>query len=117
MKYGDHLQGTVTSVDAKGRGVLIHTLENGETRRVLVPFTSPGDVVETTFRKRDQGEWIAALERVISPGPGREPAPCPHAGICGGCLWQHLNYDAQIQLKTQALEKAYTTVGLADVLE
>lgn len=117
MKYGDHLQGTITSVDAKGRGVLIHTLENGETRRVLVPFTSPGDVVETTFRKRDQGEWIAALERVISPGPGRESAPCPHAGICGGCLWQHLNYDAQIQLKTQALEKAYTAVGLADVLE
>lgn len=117
MKYGDHLQGTITSVDAKGRGVLIHRLENGEERRVIIPFTSPGDVVEATFRKRDQGEWIATLERVTSPGPGREPAPCPHAGVCGGCLWQHLNYPEQIKLKTHALEKAYQSVGLLDHLE
>ncbi len=117
MKYGDQLEGTIDALDEKGRGLFSVRLQNGETRRVVVPFTSPGDVVEATFRKRDQGHWIAALDRIVTPSPERRPAPCPHAGSCGGCLWQHLAYDAQLALKTQALITSYQAAGITRALD
>lgn len=45
MKFGDTLQGKISDVDEKGRGLFIHPLEQtpGETRTVVIPFTTPGD--------------------------------------------------------------------------
>lgn len=117
MKYGDRLEGAITGLDAKGRGTFAVSLQNSETRQVVVPFTSPGDVIEATFRKRDQGAWIADLDRIIEPSPERQPTPCPHAGSCGGCLWQHLRYDAQLALKTRALTTAYQAAGVTIPLD
>ncbi len=117
MKYGDRLEGTIDELDQKGRGTFSVTLQNGETRRVVVPFTSPGDQIEATFRKRDQGAWIATLDRIIEASPDRKSTPCPHAGTCGGCLWQHLSYDAQLTLKTKALKTSYEAAGINLPLE
>ncbi len=107
MKYGDILHGTITSVDQKGRGVFEYTIANGEVRRVAVPFTFPGDVIDATFVKRDAGMWIARLERVHEGASDRVEAPCPHANVCGGCLWQALSYEGQLKLKEGMLQKAY----------
>lgn len=112
MKFGDHLQGTITELDEKGRGIFVHVLEIEGERRVIVPFTSIGDTVEAVFVRRDKGSWVADLFRVLQPSPDRMTAPCPHAGVCGGCLWQHMDYDAQLRLKTSALTKAYLDAGI-----
>lgn len=117
MKYGEHLHGNVTSIDQKGRGIFEVVLASGDVRRVAVPFTSPGDVVDATFVKRDAGLWIGRLERIHTPSPDRADTPCPHAGTCGGCLWQHLTYEAQLTLKRRALETAYHAGGIAQILE
>lgn len=117
MKYGDHLHGTITAVDQKGRGIFETTLASGDVRRVAIPFASPGDVVDATFVKRDAGLWIGRLERIHTPSPDRTATTCPHAGSCGGCLWQHLTYDAQLALKTRGLETAYQTGGITLPLE
>ncbi|MBM3204415.1 23S rRNA (uracil(1939)-C(5))-methyltransferase RlmD [Candidatus Uhrbacteria bacterium] len=42
-----------------------------------------------------------------------EPA-CPHAGVCGGCLWQHLRYETQQQLKRDAVNLALKEAGHAE---
>ncbi len=112
MKFGDYLTGTIQALDSSGRGVFQTTLQDGSIRRVLVPFTTPGDVIEAKFVKRDKGAWIADLVRVIQPAETRTKAPCPHAGVCGGCLWQHLPYEAQAKLKETALRQAYDAAGI-----
>ncbi|NDF96673.1 MAG: class I SAM-dependent RNA methyltransferase, partial [Proteobacteria bacterium] len=35
--------------------------------------------------------------------PDRTEPPCPHFGLCGGCHWQHADYEAQLRYKTQVL--------------
>ena len=114
MKFGSLLSGTITHLDEKGRGVFTYTLpiKADGTRSVIVPFTFPGDVIDATFVRRDKGHWVADLVRVHEPSPDRQAAPCPHAGTCGGCLWQHLSYEAQLKLKTEAIAKAYRTAHI-----
>lgn len=102
MKFGDPIHGKITGLDHKGRG----TFEN-----YVIPFTAPGDDVEATFIKRDSGTRIGKLSKVVSPAPDRIDAPCPHAGVCGGCLWQHLSYEAQLRLKLEMLNRAFETAG------
>lgn len=112
MKFGDLIHGTITDVDDKGRGLI----PPPEDRRGLgggtaIPFTSPGDEVDATFQKRDKGLKIARLSKVTTPSPDRIDAPCPHAGTCGGCLWQHMEYGAQVKLKLQMINRAFEGAG------
>jgi 23S rRNA (uracil-5-)-methyltransferase RumA len=103
MKFGDLIRGQVSNVDDKGRGLI--------EPNIVIPFTSPGDEVEATFVKRDKGSKIAKLASVTKTSPDRIDAPCPHAGTCGGCLWQHMEYGAQIRLKQQMINRAFEHAG------
>ena len=113
MKFGDSLRRAITDVDHKGRGTFSYALPASpeETRTVVVPFSTPGDIVDATFIKRDQGTWITKLEQLVEPSQDRIEAPCPHAGICGGCLWQHMSYSAQCQLKQKMIARALQSAG------
>ena len=73
-----------------------------EGRVVFVPYGVPGDtvVVEIETRKKD---WARArLIEVVTPSPERTSPPCPYFGPhgCGGCQWQHIRYEAQLEYKT-----------------
>lgn len=116
MKFGDKLQGKIDRVDEKGRGVFTYAMPQAQdgTREVVVPFTVPGDEIDATFIKRDSGKWIGALEEVTKASADRADAPCPHAGVCGGCLWQHMAYEAQITLKQQQINRAFEQAGHAE---
>jgi 23S rRNA (uracil-5-)-methyltransferase RumA len=107
MKFGELLQGTITRVDDKGRGMFDHVLEDGGIRPVAIPFTAIGDVVEARFAKRETGVWYARLEKILAASADRVDAPCPHAGKCGGCLWQHMAYPAQLTLKQSMINHAF----------
>ncbi len=113
MKFGDVLEGIVTDVDEKGRGLFFHPLPQtpGEVRTVVVPFTAPGDNIQATFAKRDRGQWIGKLNHINSSSADRVSTPCPHAGVGGGCLWQHLDYNAQRALKQTMINRAFEKAG------
>lgn len=97
MKFNDEVKATITHLDEKGRGTY---------ERFVIPFTSPGDEIVATFVKRDKGMRICRLQEVSKSSPDRIAAPCPHAGVCGGCLWQHISYEAQLQYKRNAINNA-----------
>jgi tRNA (uracil-5-)-methyltransferase len=113
MKFGDELRGKIERLDEKGRGVFTYQLPqaNDGSRTVVVPFSAIGDEVRATFVKRDQGTWIGRLQEVVSPSADRVKAPCPHAGVCGGCLWQHMAYEAQLRLKKDLINQAFGRSG------
>lgn len=112
MKFGHRITGTVNEYDAKGRGTFkITTSTDGTTSRVVVPFTAIDDELAATFVHRDSGVKVARLESIQTPSPDRVEAPCPHAGTCGGCLWQHLKYEAQLDIKRKMIQSAFTEAG------
>lgn len=106
MKFGHRLSGKIERYDDRGRGTFV-----AEGKTIAVPFTAVGDEVGATFVRRDHGVNVAKLDGVMTPGPDRVAAPCPHAGICGGCLWQHLSYDAQFKIKLGMINAAFEKAG------
>lgn len=111
MKFGDLLIGTITRFDDKGRGVFDLERPNAPLKPVCVPFTTIGDVVEVRMLKRDKGNFITDLVRVITPGPDRIPYPSPTLEQYPGGLWMHIAYDAQIRFKRDMIHRAFEGAG------
>ena len=106
FRVGEELELTVDSLAAGGRGVARH---DGVV--VFVDRALPGDRVMARIQrvKRRHGEAIA-FER-LSGGPDRVEAPCPHFGTCGGCRWQDLRYERQLEHKQQQVLDALQRIA------
>lgn len=119
MRFGHRFTGKIERYDDKGRGVFELQSDKATvgSGTIAIPFTAVGDEVVATFTKRDHGTKIARLESLTEKGPDRVDAPCPHAGVCGGCLWQHLSYDAQLKLKLGMINKAFEDAGHEERVE
>ena len=78
-----------------------------------MPFTLPGEiVVAEPSGKRGEGV-VADLVEVLAPSRHREPAPCAHFGVCGGCSLQHWRGDAYAAWKVGLIERALQQHGVA----
>jgi 23S rRNA (uracil1939-C5)-methyltransferase len=74
---------------------------------VFVPFTAPGDRVRVRAVERKKNFIRASLVELLEAGPGRQQPSCPHFGRCGGCQWQHLDYERQIEVKRGILQELF----------
>ncbi len=101
MKYGQKETIAITHVDRKGRGC-------GEVngRPACVDFTVPGETVEGSFVGRKKGIKKFELDAVVKASPHRIEPECPHAGHCGGCAWQHIDYAHQLEMKRDLINSA-----------
>src|ERR1700761_5009440 len=66
----------------------------------FVPFTVPGEFVEAAVPSSGNE---AELVRILETSPERTEPRCPHFGRCGGCQYQHANYDEQLAMKRDIL--------------
>lgn len=82
-----------------------------EGHRVFVFGAIPGEeVVAEVFRERRHYVAARVLE-VVEASPNRVEPPCPYFGPCTGCQWQHVDYDAQLQYKLDAVIDSLRRVG------
>ncbi|HET9481782.1 MAG TPA: 23S rRNA (uracil(1939)-C(5))-methyltransferase RlmD [Candidatus Polarisedimenticolia bacterium] len=78
---------------------------------VLVDGAVPGDLARVRFDKvRGSYAEGRALE-LVEPSPDRVPARCEHFGVCGGCRWQNLPYDLQLDYKRRQVIEALRRIG------
>lgn len=84
-------------------------------RVALIDYALPGEEVRARLRrgKRDYVEG-AAIE-VLRAAPERVTPPCPYFGSCGGCQWQHVDYEAQVRFKRQVVEEQLRRIGHLDL--
>ncbi len=68
---------------------------------VMVPFCLPGERVRARIFRNQKNFSEADLIAVLTPSPDRVDPRCPLFGQCGGCQYQHFNYDAQLVWKRQ----------------
>lgn len=80
---------------------------------IFVPYAMPGEVVRAEITE-DKGPYaFARLVEVVERSPERIDPPCPYfgQGKCGGCQWQHIAYDAQVQFKREILLDQLERIG------
>ena len=74
-------------------------------KAVFVPFVLPGERVNASITEQKAGFARARLETVLQASPERIAALCPYFQRCGGCHYQHTNYDHQLQIKSEILRE------------
>lgn len=82
-------------------------MQSGEERAktVFVPFVLPGEQVEVTTVDERPGFARARLDRVLTHSPLRAEPACPYFAQCGGCQYQHIDYAAQLNFKSEILSE------------
>jgi tRNA/tmRNA/rRNA uracil-C5-methylase (TrmA/RlmC/RlmD family) len=106
LRLDDTLVVCVTDLAFGGEGVARH-----EQFVVFIPFTLPGETAEIRVTEVRKNYARARLLRLLEPSPDRVTAPCPYFGACGGCQYQHLQYDRQLALKRQQIVELLRRVG------
>lgn len=80
-------------------------------RAVFVPFGLAGERVRIGLTEEKRKFARGELIEVIEPSPDRIAPRCKHFGICGGCHYQNLLYDKQLEAKTNILRDQLTRIG------
>jgi 23S rRNA (uracil1939-C5)-methyltransferase len=106
LKRGDELQLEITDAAFEGKAVarldgLVFFVENAV----------PGDVVLAKLLKIKKNFVEAKVVRVERPSPLRVEPRCKYFGTCGGCKWQHVEYQAQLRFKQQQVVDAFERIG------
>ena len=97
------------------------TMSNGadaigrhEGKAIFVPFAIPGETVRVEIVEDKPTFARAKLIEVITASPDRVTPVCKHFGVCGGCQWQHISYEAQLKWKKQVvIDQLFRIGGIA----
>ncbi len=100
----------IARLGAEGDGV--GALADGSP--VYVPLTLPGEtVLARPLARRGRG-WAAVMDRVLESGADRVAPACPHFGVCGGCVAQHMSDAAYLAWKSAEVVAALRRAGFAE---
>ncbi|HTL82922.1 MAG TPA: 23S rRNA (uracil(1939)-C(5))-methyltransferase RlmD [Bacteroidia bacterium] len=96
----------ITAAAAEGK-----SLARVDNRVIFVSNAVPGDVadIRITGKKKKFFEGTAIHFHTLSDK--RTKPECKHFGLCGGCKWQHLDYQWQLHYKQQQVIDAFTRIG------
>lgn len=78
---------------------------------VFVPNTAVGDTAEVKIIKVLKSYAIGRLEFLINPSPDRIETECAASSQCGGCVFRHISYGAELQIKDGVVRDAFTRIG------
>ena len=96
----------ISAVAAEGKA-----LARVDEMVVFVPYVVPGDVVDLQITRKKHHYAEAVAVKFHRYGSSRTQSFCPHFGVCGGCKWQCLSYEAQLSAKQQQVMDALQRIG------
>ncbi len=82
---------------------------------IFIDKAVPGDIVDVELLRRKKKFYEGRIQNLVKPSEHRTEPFCQHFGVCGGCKWQHLNYDAQLQFKQKSVSDALQRLAKVDV--
>lgn len=109
MKRNDIVEAVITDISFpnKGKGLVLDT-------PITVKNTLPGQKVLARITKKRDGALEGELREVLSPSPLETEKGCSHCDICGGCSYQHINYENENELKKNMVLKILKNAGIDD---
>lgn len=84
---------------------------------LFVEFAVPGDVVDVRVIKKKKNYLEGRIIRIVKPSEKRLEPFCEHFGVCGGCKWQPLPYEMQLEAKRQQVYDQLVRIGHLEVPE
>lgn len=81
---------------------------------VFVPQTLPGEVCEVVVTKMKKQYWEGKKIKTVEKSPMQIDAPCRYFGVCGGCKWQHMPYEKQLETKEGFIKESLKYIGRAN---
>jgi len=78
---------------------------SGPGKAVFVPFVLPGEKVEASVTEEKPGFARARVENLGETSPHRIEPRCPYFKQCGGCHYQHIDYQQQLEIKQEILRE------------
>ena len=84
-------------------------------KTIFAPYVLPGERVEAAIIEERPGFARAKLERVLTPSPLRTAPPCQYFEECGGCHYQHIGYEEQLNFKSEILRETLRRTAKVDL--
>lgn len=106
IRKNDIYEADITAMTAEGSGIC-----RAEGMAVFVPGTAIGDRCTVRAVKVLKKYAFGRLEKLLQPSPDRIAPDCPVAAQCGGCVYRHIRYEAELRIKTQRVRDALERIG------
>lgn len=105
----------IKNVDEKGAGQAVvwreNELGNKKKLKLTIPQTLPGERVKVIVDQPQRRHRKAMPEEILDAHAERIGPECPHFEKCGGCVWQHWEYNGQLQQKTNHVKRVIEEQG------
>ena len=106
MQKGEDIVLTMEGLSGEGKAV---ARKDGMV--YFVEGAVPGDVVQARIWTVKKNFAEARAMAILEPSPLRMEPRCIHFGACGGCKWQNLSYEAQLEHKRKLVFDAFQRIG------
>ncbi|MBL9169548.1 MAG: class I SAM-dependent RNA methyltransferase [Verrucomicrobiales bacterium] len=103
---GEVLQFDIHDLGFGGEGV-------GRCREfvIFVAGTIPGETVRAQVTEVKKQFARARLLEILTPSPDRTDPKCRYFGQCGGCQYQHVRYERQLEIKRKQVSDLLVRIG------
>ena len=81
-----------------------------EGKIVFVAHSVEGDIVDILVKKENKNFCYANINSIIEPSKHRIKPKCKYAGICGGCVFNHIEYNKQLEIKKNIVLNAIRNI-------
>lgn len=102
----------ITDVAAEGKA-----MSRVDDRVVFVQKAVPGDIVDVQVTKKRRNYYEGFPVYFHEHSKIRQEPVCEHFGVCGGCKWQALPYEHQLQYKEREVINNLTRIGKVELPE
>jgi 23S rRNA (uracil1939-C5)-methyltransferase len=86
----------------------------GRGKAVFIPFVLAGEKVEAGTTEQKPGFARAKVDSVVEPSPHRVLPGCQYFSRCGGCHYQHVSYEQQLEIKKEILRESLRRIAKLD---
>lgn len=111
LKKNDVLQLNILGMSSEGSGVA--RTEEGIT--VFVPDSAVGDILMVRIVKVQKTYAFGKVEEILTPSPDRINPTCSVGNKCGGCVYCHMSYDAELKVKHQRVKDAVERIAKLNI--
>ena len=106
LQQGQTIELEITDLNASGEGVGKH-----EGKVVFVPNTVTGDRLQVKIVQSKAKFARGKVQQLLDSSPHRLRPQCIVADKCGGCQWQHIEFNYQREAKRQQVVQAMQRIG------